>query len=40
MSSPIVELHNVSKRFVKPVDLAGKIANRLGANVREISIRD
>jgi peptide/nickel transport system ATP-binding protein len=37
--TPLVELRHVSKRFVKPVDLAGKIANRLGANVREIVVR-
>jgi len=32
---PIVELADVSKRFVKPLDLAGKIARALGANLRE-----
>ncbi len=38
-TTPIVELRNISKRFVKPVDLAGKIANTLGAKVREIVVR-
>jgi peptide/nickel transport system ATP-binding protein len=37
--TPLIELRHVSKRFVKPVDLAGRIANRLGANVREIVVR-
>ena len=32
---PIVRLRNISKRFVKPLDLAGKIAQKLGANIRE-----
>jgi peptide/nickel transport system ATP-binding protein len=32
---PIVRLQNVSKRFVKSLDLAGKIAQKLGANIRE-----
>jgi peptide/nickel transport system ATP-binding protein len=32
---PIVEVRNVSKRFVKPLDIAGKIARRLGADVDE-----
>ena len=31
---PIVRLQNVSRRFVKSLDLAGKIARKLGANVR------
>jgi peptide/nickel transport system ATP-binding protein len=35
MSVPLIELERVSKRFVKPLDLAGKIAARLGAGVRE-----
>ena len=30
----IVRLQNVSRRFVKSLDLAGKIARKLGANVR------
>ena len=32
---PIIRLENVSKRFVKRLDLAGKIARRLGAKIRE-----
>jgi len=31
----MLELRDVSKRFVKSLDLAGKIAQRLGANIRE-----
>ena len=33
--APILELRGVSKRFVKPLDLAGKIAQRLGSDIRE-----
>src|SRR5262245_33352354 len=33
--APLLELRNGSKRFVKTLDAAGKIAQRLGANVRE-----
>jgi peptide/nickel transport system ATP-binding protein len=33
--APILELHDVSKRFVKKLDLAAKLANYLGANVKE-----
>ena len=32
---PIVTIDNVSKRFVKSLDLAGRIAQRFGANIRE-----
>src|SRR5688572_26616763 len=32
---PIIEVERVSKRFVKPLDLAEKIARRLGADVSE-----
>ncbi len=35
MSPPIVELQDVTKRFVKTLDLAEKLANVLGASVRE-----
>jgi peptide/nickel transport system ATP-binding protein len=35
MSAPILELCDVSKRFVKTLDLAEKLANLLGAKVRE-----
>jgi peptide/nickel transport system ATP-binding protein len=34
-ATPIVELRKVSKRFVKPLDLAGRLANLLGASLRE-----
>ena len=35
IETPILGIENVSKRFVKSLDLAGKIAQKLGANVRE-----
>jgi len=35
MEAPIIELKSVSKRFVKRLDVAGRLAARLGANVRE-----
>ena len=35
MQAPLLELRGVSKRFVKTLDAAAKIARRLGANVRE-----
>lgn len=38
MSAPIVEIRNVSKRFTKRLDVAGKIARRLGANIREETV--
>jgi len=34
-TTPLIELKDISKRFVKPLDLAGKIANKLGAGIRE-----
>ena len=39
MSAPIIELKNVTKRFVKTLDLAEKIANHFGANVKEQIVR-
>lgn len=33
--APIIRLENVSKRFVKSLDLAGRIGVKLGANIRE-----
>ena len=33
--APLVELRGVSKRFVKALDLAARIGNKLGAHVRE-----
>ena len=38
-SLPLIELRRASKRFVKSLDLAAKIGNRLGANVREEVVR-
>ena len=35
MSEPLVELRHVSKRFVQPLDLAGRIARALGADVSD-----
>lgn len=37
--SDLIKIENVSKRFVKRVDLAGKIANLLGAQNREQIVR-
>lgn len=37
--SALIEVEHVSKRFVKRVDLAGKIANLLGAHNREQIVR-
>lgn len=34
-STPIISLEHISKRFVKPLDVAAKVAQKLGANVRE-----
>jgi peptide/nickel transport system ATP-binding protein len=39
MSGPIIELKHISKRFVKTLDLAEKIANFFGANVKEQIVR-
>lgn len=35
MTAPLVEIRGVSKRFAKRLDVAGKIAQKLGAGVRE-----
>ncbi|CAB1081142.1 peptide ABC transporter ATP-binding protein [Alkalispirochaeta odontotermitis] len=35
MNLPILELQQLTKRFVKTLDLSEKIANRLGAKIRE-----
>jgi peptide/nickel transport system ATP-binding protein len=37
--TPLIELRGVSKRFVKSLDVAAKIGQRLGANVREEVVR-
>src|SRR5947208_3098058 len=39
MSAPIITLENISKRFVKPLDLAARIANLFGAQQKEIAVR-
>jgi len=36
---PLVELRQVSKQFVKPLDVAAKLANLLGAGLREEVVR-
>ena len=37
LSAPVIEAKNLSKRFIKPVDLAGRIVSRLGGGeVEEI----
>ena len=38
MAAPIVELKNVSKRFVKSLDMAGRLAAKLGADIREETV--
>jgi peptide/nickel transport system ATP-binding protein len=38
VAAPLLELRGVSKRFVRPIDLAGRIARRLGANVSEATV--
>ena len=35
MSVPLIEVCGVTKHFVKRLDVAGKIARRLGADVNE-----
>ena len=35
MSAPLIDIQGVTKRFVKSLDMAGKLAQKLGANVRE-----
>ena len=38
MTEPLVEIRNVSKRFTKRLDVAGKIAQRLGADIRDETV--
>ncbi len=38
MSEPLLKLENISKRFSKRIDMAGKIAKRLGAKVSEQTV--
>lgn len=35
---PLVELKSISKRFTKKLDIAGRIAQRIGANIREETV--
>ena len=35
MTHPMLEIRNISKQFVKRLDVAAKIAARMGANVKE-----
>ena len=37
-ATPLLELRAVSKRFEHRLDIAGRIARRLGANVRESTV--
>ena len=39
MSKPIIEIEGVSKRFVKRIDFAGKIANMMGAGLTDQVVR-
>ena len=39
MTEPIIELREVSRSFVKRLDLAEKLANRLGAGIREQTVQ-
>ncbi len=36
---PLIDIEGVSKRFVKHLDFAGKIAQRMGSNIREEVVR-
>jgi peptide/nickel transport system ATP-binding protein len=38
VSTPILSLTNISKRFTKPLDAAAKLANLVGATNREITV--
>jgi peptide/nickel transport system ATP-binding protein len=37
-AAPLLELRGISKRFVKSLDFAGRLARRLGANVTESTV--
>src|SRR3954471_10216932 len=39
MTAPIISLSAISKRFVKPLDLAARIANLFGARQQETVVR-
>jgi len=38
MTAPVLEICGVSKRFTKRLDLAGKLASKLGADIREETV--
>ncbi|MFA3917462.1 ABC transporter ATP-binding protein [Ruegeria hyattellae] len=38
MTAPLLEIRGVSKRFTKRLDVAGKIAQRLGSKIREETV--
>jgi peptide/nickel transport system ATP-binding protein len=38
MNVPLLELKNISKRFEKRLDLAGRVAQKLGANLRDETV--
>ena len=38
VSTPLLELRGVSKRFERKLDLAGRVARRLGANLTETTV--
>ncbi|MGE0697840.1 MAG: ABC transporter ATP-binding protein [Hyphomicrobiaceae bacterium] len=38
MTTPLIEVENVSRRFSKTLDLAGRIASRLGADMRDETV--
>ena len=38
MSDPLLQLKNISKRFEKKLDVAGKFARSLGANLTEETV--
>jgi len=38
MAEPLIELRHISKRFVRSLDFAEKLANRLGAQIREETV--
>ena len=38
MTAPLLELRGISKRFEKKLDVLGRLAKRLGADVREETV--
>ncbi|MGZ3396114.1 MAG: hypothetical protein ACXVB2_18465, partial [Isosphaeraceae bacterium] len=39
VNAPLLSLRSISKRFVQRVDLAGKLANAIGAGVPETDVQ-